>query len=417
MSEVSAERGRFAAGDALMPIDRALAELDARLTPVTGIETVPVRQALFRILAEDVTAPVNVPGHDNSAMDGWAFRLADLPSDGRLPVVGRVAAGHPFDGDLPAGGAVRIFTGAPLPSGADTVAMQEDCRAEADCVVLPTTLKRGDNTRKAGEDVALGSMVLVAGTRLRPQELGIAAAVGRAELAVRRPLRVAVFSTGDEVREPGTALPPGCIFDTNRITAGALLRTLGAEVSDLGILPDRQDVIRAALREATQDHDMILTSGGVSLGEEDHVKAAVAALGSLHFWRLAIKPGKPVALGEVAGVPFVGLPGNPVAVMVTFMLIARPMALRLMGASVSPPPRFPVQAGFAFRHRPGRREFPRARLAWVDGRLVAEKFPSDSSGVLTSMVWSDGLLEIAEDVGDIAPGDIVDFLPYAEMMR
>jgi len=412
----------------LMSIDQALARLEARLAPVAAAETVPLGDGLFRILAEDVVAAVNVPPHDNSAVDGWAFRHADLSEPGRLPVVGRVAAGHPLAGPLPPGGAVRIFTGAPLPAGADTVAMQEDCRVEhaagqEDCreagevVVLPTRLTRGDNARQAGEDVTAGSVVLRAGTRLRPQELGIAAAMGRAALSVYRPLRVAVFSTGDEIHEPGAVLPPGGIYDSNRFTASALLRSLGAEVTDLGILPDRREVIQAALAEAAAGHDLILTSGGVSVGDEDHVKPAVLALGSLDFWRLAIKPGRPVALGEVAGTPFIGLPGNPVAVMITFMLIARPMVLRLMGATETGLKRFAVAAEFSFRHKPGRREYLRARLVHRDGRLVAAKFPSDGSWVLTSMVWSDGLVDIPEDCGDIAPGDQVEFVSYAEMMR
>ena len=414
---------RFAVDDGLMSIDQALARLEARLAPVAAVETVPLRQGLFRILAEDVVAGLNVPPHDNSAVDGWAFRHADRPPDGVLPVVGRVAAGHPFAGELPAGGAVRIFTGAPLPAGADTVAMQEDCREEEGKVVLPARLKRGDNARQAGEDVTRGSVVLRAGARLRPQELGIAAAMGRAELPVYRPLRVAVFSTGDEIRDPATMLAPGCIFDSNRYTAGALLQSLGAEVTDLGILPDRLEIIQAALKAAAASHDLILTSGGVSVGEEDHVKPAVLALGSLDFWRLAIKPGRPVAIGEIggggegAGTPFIGLPGNPVAVMITFMLIARPMVLRLMGATGTGLTRFTVEAGFAARHKPGRREYLRARLVHSDGRLVAAKFPSDGSGVLTSMVWSDGLVDIPEDRGDIAPGEMVEFVSYAEMMR
>ncbi len=414
--------GRFAADAGLMTIDQALARLEARLAPAVGTETVPLRQGLFRILAEDVVAGLDVPPHDNSAVDGWAFRHADLAEPGKLPVVGRVAAGHPFAGVLPSGGAVRIFTGAPMPAGADTVAMQEDCKEDGDAVVLPTRLKRGDNARRAGEDVTSGSVVLRAGTRLRPQELGLAAAIGRAELPVYRPLRVAVFSTGDEIREPGAALPPGCIYDSNRFTAGALLRGLGAEVTDLGILPDRLEVIRDALAEAAATHDLILTSGGVSVGDEDHIKPAVLALGSLDFWRLAIKPGRPVAIGEIGGgegtgTPFVGLPGNPVAVMITFMLIARPMVLRLMGATDTGLKRFAVEAGFACKHKQGRREYLRAKLVHADGRLVAAKFPSDGSGVLTSMVWSDGLVDIPEDRGDIAPGEMVEFVTYAEMMR
>lgn len=408
---------RFSVGKDMMSVAQALAALEERLAPVVASEELPLHAALGRILAEDLVSGVNVPPHDNSAVDGWAFRRADLPSDAILPVVGRVAAGHPLSGPLPQGGAVRIFTGAPMPDGADTVAMQEDCQEVEGGVRLPTRLAAGDNARAAGEDISRGSVVLHAGTRLRPQELGVAAATGRHSLGVFKPLRAAVFSTGDEIREPGTELPPGCIYDTNRFTATGLLRALGAEVTDLGILPDRLETITAALAEAAASHDLILTSGGVSVGDEDHVKPAVLAQGSLAFWRLAIKPGRPVALGEVNGTPFIGLPGNPVAVMVTFMLIARPMVLRLMGAAGGDLPRYPVEAGFAFKHKAGRREYLRARLAHMDGRLVAAKFPSDGSGVLTSMTWSDGLVDIPEGRGDIAPGEMVDFLSYADMMR
>jgi molybdopterin molybdotransferase len=408
---------RFAVGKDMMRVADALALLEARIAPAVAAEELRLHEGLGRILAEDVISAVNVPPHDNSAVDGWAFRRADLPADGILPVVGRVAAGHPLDGALPQGGAVRIFTGAPMPEGADTVAMQEDCQEVEGGVRLPARLALGDNARAAGEDISKGSVVLHAGTRLRPQELGVAAATGRSTLKVYRPLRAAVFSTGDEIRDPGTELPPGCIFDTNRFTASGLLRALGAEVTDLGILPDRFEIIKGALAEAAASHQLILTSGGVSVGDEDHVKPAVLAQGSLDFWRLAIKPGRPVALGEVAGTPFVGLPGNPVAVMVTFLAIARPMVLRLMGGTQTALPRYPVEAGFAFKHKPGRREYLRARLAHMDGRLVAAKFPSDGSGVLTSMTWSDGLVDISEDRGDIAPGEMVDFLSYADMMR
>ncbi len=408
---------RFAVGTEMMNVADALARLEERLSPAVAVEDARLHDALGRVLAEDVVSAVNVPPHDNSAVDGWAFCRADLPADGVLPVVGRVAAGHPLGRPLPEGGAVRIFTGAPMPEGADTVAMQEDCQDRGESVALPIRLAEGDNARSAGEDISRGTVVLHAGTRLRPQELGVAAATGRSSLRVYRPLKAAVFSTGDEIRDPGTELPPGCIYDTNRFTASGLLRALGAEVTDLGILPDRFETIKAALAEAAETHQMILTSGGVSVGDEDHVKPAVLAQGSLDFWRLAIKPGRPVALGEVAGTPFVGLPGNPVAVMVTFMLIARPMVLRLMGAARTDLTRYPVEAGFAFRHKPGRREYLRARLAHMDGRLVAAKFPSDGSGVLTSMTWSDGLVDIPEDRGDIAPGEMVDFLSYADMMR
>ncbi|MBX9634982.1 MAG: molybdopterin molybdotransferase MoeA, partial [Magnetospirillum sp.] len=384
--------------------------------PLTGQDQVAVGEALGRVLAEDVVSAVSVPPHDNSAVDGWGFAQAQRPADGRLPVIGTVAAGHPFAGVVPPTSAVRILTGAPVPVGIDTIAMQEDCTAEPGWVVVPD-LKPGANLRAKGEDVAAGATVLAAGIRLRPQDLGIAAATGRTHLLVHRRLRAALFSTGDEIREPGTPLPPGCIYDTNRTTASGLLRSLGCDVTDLGILPDRRELIAEALARAALDHDLILTSGGVSVGDEDHVRAAVQAHGALHFWKLAIKPGRPVALGRVGNAAFVGLPGNPVAVMVTFMLIARPLVLGLMGIKDTAVQRYTVQAGFAFKHKPGRREWLRARVRAEGAGLVAEKFPAEGSGVLSSMVWSDGLIEIPEDWGDLAPGDSVAYIPYAEVLR
>jgi molybdopterin molybdotransferase len=406
----------FAPKPGMLPVAEALALLAERVRPLAGTDTIAVAQALGRVLAEDVVSAVNVPPHDNSAVDGWGFAAAARPDDGTLPVAGTVAAGHPFPGTVPAGAAVRILTGAPVPAGVDAIAMQEDCRAEDGHVTVPA-LKAGANLRQAGEDVTQGSVVLRAGIRLRPQDLGLAAATGRTHLSVHRTLRAAVFSTGDEICEPGQPLPPGCIYDTNRTTASGLLRALGAEVTDLGILPDKRDLITQALAEAAKSHDVVLTSGGVSVGDEDHVKAAVEAQGSLHFWKLAIKPGRPVALGEIGTAAFIGLPGNPVAVMVTFMLVARPLVLGLMGIKETAVQRYTVEAGFAFKHKPGRREWLRARVRAEGGKLVAEKFPSEGSGVLSSMVWSDGLVEVPEDVGDLAPGDMVAYIPYAEVLR
>ncbi|MCR6629025.1 MAG: molybdopterin molybdotransferase MoeA [Magnetospirillum sp.] len=406
----------FAPKPGLLGVDEALALLAERVRPLEGVEAVTLADGLGRVLAEDVVSAVNVPPHDNSAVDGWGFAAASRPADGRLPVAGTVAAGHPFAGAVPAGAAVRILTGAPVPEGVDAIAMQEDCRAEGDGVTVPA-LAAGANRREKGEDVRASTVVLRAGIRLRPQDLGLAAAVGCTTLVVHRRLRAAVFSTGDEIREPGSELPPGCIFDTNRTTASGLLRALGAEVTDLGILPDRRDAIAQALAEAAAGHDVVLTSGGVSVGDEDHVKAAVEAQGTLHFWKLAIKPGRPVALGRVGQAAFIGLPGNPVAVMVTFMLVARPLVLRLMGVKETAVPRYTVEAGFAFRHKPGRREWLRARVRMEGATLVAEKFPSEGSGVLSSMVWSDGLVEVPEEREAIAPGDLVAYIPYAEVLR
>ncbi|KAA0680132.1 molybdopterin molybdotransferase MoeA [Azospirillum brasilense] len=399
-----------------LPLDEALARVQRTYGAVTEPEEVPLRAALGRILAEPVTATVNVPPVAVSAMDGWGFGKADGAEVGeplRLAVVGRVPAGSVFPGTVGPGEAVRIFTGAPIPVGVDTVAMQEDCRAEDGAVLVPATLQRGANIRDAGEDMTAGSVVLTPGLRLRAQEIGLAAAVGRSSLSVRKRLRVVLFSTGDELREPGTDKPEGTIYDANRYTLAAQLDALGAEVRDLGILPDKPDVTRAALADAAATADLVVTSGGASVGEEDHVKAVVGELGSVDLWKLALKPGKPLALGRIGTTPFLGLPGNPVSAMVTFMLVGRPLVLRLSGAENAPAPRCLVVAGFEFKKKPGRREFLRARLATgADGRPVAHKFPSDSSGVLTSMVEADGLVDMPADATTIREGDMVEFLPF-----
>lgn len=408
----------FAFGGELMPVAAALDLLRRRIEPVTAVETVPLSQALGRVLAEDVVAPFDVPPHDNAAVDGYAVFFDDLAAEAEtvLPVTGRVAAGHLLGRPGRRGEAVRIFTGAPMPEGFDTVLMQEDCRADGESVAIPPGIKRGANRRKAGEDVTRGAVVLAAGRRLRPEDIGLAASLGRKDLCVRRPLRAAVFSTGDEVREPGADLPQGCIYDANRFALQAVLRQLGCEVTDLGILPDDLPAICDALDRAAAAHDVLVTSGGMSTGEEDHVKAAVEALGALHFWRLAIKPGRPVALGQVRGAAFVGLPGNPVAVMVTFLRVARPILLRLMGADESEPRLFPVRAGFAYKKKPGRREYVRATLTrGEDGVLTALKHPRDGAGILSSLVESDGLVELPEDLSRLEPGAPVEFLPFSEV--
>ena len=408
----------FAFGGEMMAVDRALELLAGRLHPVTETRRIGLADALGMVLAEDVVASFNVPPHDNSAVDGYAVFFDDLTPDATttLPVTGRVAAGHSLDRPGRRGEAVRIFTGAPMPEGFDTVLMQEDCKAEGGAVAIPPGIRRGANRRRAGEDMTQGSTVLTAGRRLRAEDIGLLASLGRREVAVRTALRVAVFSTGDEVREPGVPLEPGCIYDANRFALIALLRQLGCIVTDLGILPDRLDAIRGALEEAAEGHDVLITSGGMSTGEEDHVKAAVEALGGLHFWRLAIKPGRPVALGTAKGAVFVGLPGNPVAVMVTFLRIARPILLRLMGAAEEAPALFPLRAGFTYKKKAGRREYVRATLARAaDGVLTVVKHPRDGAGILSSMVESDGLVELPEEVTRVEPGMIVDFLPFSEV--
>ncbi len=405
----------FAFGGALTPLADALADLTTRIEPVVGVERTPLAGAAGRVLAEDIVADRNVPPHDNSAVDGYAVQFADLDPSGetRLPVTGRVAAGHPLGRAGKPGEAVRIFTGAPMPDGMDTVFMEEDCRADGDAVILPAGLKQGSNRRFAGEDVKQGTVIIRTGVRLRPQEIGLAASVGRDTVAVFQRLRVGVFSTGDEVRDPGGDAPAGSIYDANRFAVMALLGRYGCAVTDLGILPDKADAIADALGRAAPDQDLLITSGGVSAGEEDHVKTAVDSLGSIHFWRLAIKPGRPIALGQVGGAAFVGLPGNPVAAMVTFLMVAQPMLRRLAGENVAPPAEFSVPADFKYKKKSGRREWVRVRLERNDaGTMVARKHHSSGAGILTSMVDADGLVELGEDVERIEPGMPVTFLPF-----
>lgn len=408
----------FAHGSRLMTVAEALDLLADKVSRVTEDRALALTEALGSVLTEDVMAPVDVPPHDNSAVDGYAVHFDDLNPDGEtsLPVTGRAAAGHPLGRATKPGEAIRIFTGAVMPEGPDTVMMQEDCRLEGDHVIIPAGIKRGGNRRLRGEDIEAGSVVLHKGLRLRPQDLGQAAAVGRQNLTVSAPLRVALFSTGDELREPGAPLDAGTIYDSNRVTVGALLRGQGCAVEDLGILPDDLDSVTQALTDAAQNHDLLITSGGVSVGEEDHVKQAVETLGSLHLWRLAIKPGRPIALGQVGAVPFVGLPGNPVAVMVTYVNFVRPMILRLMGGRIFPPHLFRVTAAFDHKKKKNRREWVRARLE-DDGRggWRAIKFPRDGAGILSSLVESDGLVELPEEMTHLDAGSQVDFLPFSEV--
>ncbi len=408
----------FAFGGELMTAGEALALLAERLDVVVEPEPVALRKALGRILAADVTSDLAVPPHDNAAVDGYAVAFDDLDADRetRLPVTARVAAGQALDRDARQGEAIRIFTGAPMPVGMDTVLMQEDCRADGDDVIIPPGIKRGANRRHAGEDIAAGSVILEAGRRLKPQDLGLAASIGRATLDVYQRLCVALFSTGDEIREVGDELPPGCVYDANRYALAGLLETLGCAVDDLGILPDAFDAIRDALRDAARTHDLIVTSGGVSTGDEDHVRDAVTELGSIHFWRLAIRPGRPLALGQVAEIPFLGLPGNPVAVMVTFMRFARPAILLMAGCRDIAPKTFHVRASFGYKKKLNRREWLRVSLFTDDdGAPAVRKFPRDGAGILSSMVAADGLVELPEDLAAIEPGAMVEFLPFSEV--
>lgn len=402
-----------------LALDAALARVAADYAAVTGVEVVPLTAACGRILAEDVAAPFDAPPSAVSAMDGYGLVHPGGTGAATLQLVGRVPAGSVFDGRVEPGQAVRIFTGAAIPAGVDTVVMQEDCDAqpEQNAVAVRVLPRLGANIRPQGEDMAVGQVILTAGTRLQPQEIGLAAAMGRRELTVRRPLRVGLFSTGDELVEPGAPRGPGKIYDSNRYTVAALLAGLGCAVEDLGILPDDPAAVRAALADAATRVDVLTTSGGVSVGEEDHIKGVVCELGRLDMWRLAIRPGKPLALGRIGDAVFIGLPGNPVSAMVTFLLVGRPLLLRLSGAAQWAPTRTSVAAGFAFSKKPGRREFLRVRLvAGSDGRPTADKFPNDSSGVLTSMATADGLLDVPADTTRVEVGDMLGFFPFTGLL-
>ncbi len=408
----------------LLALDDALARLaaGAAAARIADVETVSTFDALGRVLAADVVSAIDVPPADNTSMDGYALRAADAASpDAVLPVAQRIAAGQ-VGQPLAAGTAARIFTGAPIPAGADAIVMQELAEVVDGGIRVREAPRPGQWIRRRGEDVRAGSVVLAAGTRLAPQALGLAATVGAATLAVVRRPRVALFSTGDELIMPGAVapqdLPPGAIYNSNRFTLRGLLQAAGCEVSDLGIVPDRLDATRTALREAAAGHDLILTSGGVSVGEEDHIRPALHAEGRVELWQVAIKPGKPLAFGAVrrAGGPgealFVGLPGNPVSSFVTFVLAVRAVLRALQGADPALPPALPMTAGFDWPRPDRRREFLRVRVG-ADGAL--ELFPNQSSGVMTSAVWADGLVDNPPSQA-IRAGDRVRYLPMATLI-
>lgn len=401
----------------LKSLDAALAELLAYAQPLEGHELLDTFDADGRVLAQNLVAGLQVPPFDNSAMDGYALRAADLSGpELALPVSQRIAAGS-IGEPLAAGTAARIFTGAAVPAGADAVVMQEECSLLDDGrVQINATVKAGQNIRKSGEDMQLGSTVLTAGTRLGPAELGLAASMGCARLQLARRPRVALFSTGDELVMPGDVapqdLPAGSIYNSNRFFLRAMLQRLGCEVRDLGIVPDSYEATVAALQAAAQHSDLVLTSGGVSVGEEDHIKPAVQALGSLDLWAIAVKPGKPFAYGRVGQAHFIGLPGNPVSSFVTFALLVRPFLLRLQGVQALAPQAIDMRADFDWPRADKRREFLRVRLNAQGG---LERFANQGSGVLTSAVWADGLVDNPPGQ-TIAQGDTVRFVPFAQLL-
>jgi molybdopterin molybdotransferase len=415
----------FAFDGPLMPLEEMERLIAERITPVAEMETVPLAAARGRVLAAELVAPVDLPPFDNSAVDGYAVRHADLNSSGEttLKIAGRLQAGQQAIANVGAGEAVRIFTGAPMPAGADTVFMQEDVQANDATVVVPSGLKIGANRRLAGEDLRRGAVALAVGAVLDPAQIALAAAVGLTELKVRRRINVAVFSTGNEIVEPGSMRSPAAIFDANRYLLAQLLGHMSTNVTDLGILPDDPGRLMRAIGDAGARHDLVITSGGVSTGEADHVRSAVEKIGKLVFWRVAIKPGRPVAMAKLPGhrpgegAAFVGLPGNPVAVFVTFVRVVRPLLLRLAGARPRPLTLLPVRVGFAYKKKTGRREYVRVSLKrHADGELEAIKYPQDGAGVITSLTETDGLLEFGDDVAAVAPGDRAGFLPYAALL-
>jgi molybdopterin molybdotransferase len=409
----------FAFGGPMRSVHETAALIASRLSAVEESEAIPLPIAVGRILARDIVAPLPLPPFTNSAVDGYALGGADLPRgvEKAFPVVGRVQAGMSPDLSVAPGQAARIFTGAPMPDGTDTVFMQEDVRVDdSGRVILPPGLKRGANVRPAGEDIAAGKVVLHAGQRMRPQDVALAAALGMTEIEVRRKIRVAIFSTGDEIVAPGTVRGPAQLFDSNRFMLMAMLARIGCDVTDLGILADDSRLIADMLSEAASAHDLILTSGGVSTGDADYVKASVESVGTLVFWRVAIKPGRPVAMGVIKGTPFIGLPGNPVASFVTFAHIARPAIFTLAGARQQPLISTPVRAAFSYLKKAGRREYVRVSLHKTDdGSHEAVKFPREGAGLLSSLVETDGLVELGEELTQIEPGQTVQFLAYSDL--
>ena len=404
----------------MLSLDEAVERVLARVAAPdpAAAEEVSTFDALGRVLAADVQSLIDVPPEDNSEMDGYALRAADVPAAGTvLPISQRIAAGS-VGSALAPGTAARIFTGAQIPPGADSVVMQELCTAVEGGVRIDAVPRPGQAVRRRGEDVQRDSVVLAAGTRLTPQALGMAASVGAGSLRLARRPRVALFSTGDELAMPGETLKPGAIYNSNRFTLRGLIRAMGAECDDLGIVPDRLDATRAALRDAASRNDLIVTCGGVSVGEEDHLKPAVEREGKLDLWQVAIKPGKPLAFGEVfrgdgSAAWFIGLPGNPVSSFVTFLFAVRPVLLRLQGARDLAPHSLPMRADFAWPKADRRREFLRVRRNDAGG---LDLFGHQGSAVLTSTIWADGFVDNPGGT-TIAPGDEVRYLPLAELLR
>ena len=401
-----------------IPLDDALAIIRETVRPIGGDETVPVGEALGRCLAADVIAPRALPPFDNTAVDGYAFRHLDVAPAGpvRLRLHGESAAGVPFAGLLPKGAAIRISTGAVLPDGADTVVMQEDTQPDGDAILIDPVPPKAANVRFAGGDIRVGQTALTAGNRLRPQDVALLHGLGVANVPVKRRLCIAIASTGTELRETGATLEAGQIVETNAAMLAQSLANLPADVTVIDPLPDNRDLTEAALARAGADYDLIITTGGVSVGDHDHVRPALASQGTIHFWRLALRPGKPVVFGQVGGAAMLGLPGNPVSALVTFMIVALPVVKALLGVPASPAPGFVVPLAAGLTKSPKLREFPRVRLTWIDGAPHAEPYRDQSSNLLTSLSWADGILDLPVGVSELKAGDSVMYRPFSALL-
>jgi molybdopterin molybdotransferase len=398
------------ASPGLIPVDEALSRILDAAAPVEQTEELSIDNSIGRVLAEDVKSEINVPGYDNSAMDGYAVRSIECTEPGvSLTVSQRIPAGQTGI-KLEAGTAARIFTGAPVPESADAVVMQELCERQGDVVTVNTAVKTGDNIRRAGEDIEKDSVILKAGVRIRPQEQGLIASIGQAKVSVKRKLRVATFFTGDELVEPGRELAQGQIYNSNRYTLNGLLQSAGCEITDFGIVPDTLDATLDVLKRAAADSDVVLTSGGVSVGEEDYVRIALEQLGELSMWRINMKPGKPVAFGKVDNALFMGLPGNPVSVFVTFIIFARPLIVKMQGAEKYLSNQLSIRSGFEWKGMK-RQEYLRVRIRHDESGVFAELFPHQGSGVLSSASWADGLA-IVEPDNDVHAGDVLKYIPF-----
>lgn len=398
-----------------LPVREALKRIDALVAPVTGFEQVAVRSALGRILAQVIISPIDVPSHTNSAMDGYAVRSAELPEEGtrELRVIGTALAGEPFPGKVVSGTAIRIMTGAVLPEGADTVVIQEHVERQGEIVRIGGGHKTGQNVRQAGEDLIRGGTVFGPGQRLQPAELGMLASLGIAEVRVRRRLRVAFFSTGDELRSLGEPLAEGEIYDSNRYTLYGMLTRLGVELIDMGVVRDRREDVQRLLSEAADSADAVITSGGVSVGEADLVKDTLRTLGEVNFWKIAMKPGRPLAFGRINKAVFFGLPGNPVSVMVTFYQFVQPALRQMMGQTEIQPIVFKVPCGNRLKKRPGRMEFQRGILErQADGDLIVRSTGQQGSGILSSMSHANCFIVLPEDWGRVEAGTLVDVQPF-----